>query len=79
MTSDEPRSALEGPNGDPEAIGYEIPAFPLGTKRAVRVIAVGGGASAITLAYHVKTHAENVDLVAYEKSPELGGTWYDNR
>lgn len=70
---------LEGPNGDPDAAGYEIPQAPLGQKRAVRVVAVGGGASAITMAYHIKTHAENVSFTAYEKSPELGGTWYDNR
>lgn len=78
-TQSEARSALEGPNGDPEAIGYEIPSFPLGTRRKVRVITIGGGASAITMAYQIKKHAENVDMVAYEKSPELGGTWYDNR
>jgi hypothetical protein len=78
-TQSEARSALEGPNGDPEAIGYEIPSFPLGTRRKVRVITIGGGASAITMAYQIKKHAENVDMVAYEKSPELGGTWFDNR
>lgn len=79
MTLEDTHPALEGPNGDREAIGYEIPDFPLGTKRPVRVIVIGGGASAITMAYQIKMHAENVEMVAYEKSLGLGGTWYDNR
>lgn len=31
------------------------------------------------MAWEVKRYLDNVDFVAYEKSPELGGTWLDNR
>lgn len=68
-----------GPNGDPEAVGYEVPNIPMGTKRKVRVVTIGGGASGINMAYQIWQHMENVEHVAYEKSDGLGGTWLDNR
>jgi len=67
------------PNGDVEAIGYEIYDHPIGHKKKLRVITIGGGASGINMAYQIKKHMENVEHVAYEKNPELGGTWYENR
>jgi cation diffusion facilitator CzcD-associated flavoprotein CzcO len=33
----------------------------------------------IQLAYHIQKHCENVEHVIYEKNPDVGGTWYENR
>lgn len=63
----------------PEAIGYDILDQPIGTKRKVRVVTIGGGASGIVMAWEIQKWLENVEHVAYEKSAELGGTWLDNR
>lgn len=52
---------------------------PLGTRRQLKVICIGAGASGINLAYKVKTHLRDVEFVAYEKNPDIGGTWYENR
>lgn len=75
----DPWAGLGAPNGDPEAIGYNIPDRYIGQKRRVRVITIGGGASGINMAYQIKKYMENVEHVVYEKSAELGGTWLDNR
>ncbi|GAA6022327.1 hypothetical protein JCM10207_003286 [Rhodosporidiobolus poonsookiae] len=58
---------------------YEMLNQPLGTTRHLKVVYLGGGASAINMAYKVKTHLQNVDFVAYEMSSKLGGTWVDNK
>lgn len=47
--------------------------------RRVKVIGVGAGVSGITDAYNIQTRCTNVDYVLYEKNPDIGGTWYDNR
>ncbi len=75
----DPWAGLGAPNGDPEAIGYELPDQPIGAKRSVRVITIGGGASGINMAYQIDKWTTDVEHVVYEKSAELGGTWLDNR
>lgn len=75
----DPWAGLGAPNGDPEAIGYVLPDRYIGQKRQVRVVTIGGGASGINMAYQIKKYMENVEHVVYEKSSELGGTWFDNR
>lgn len=45
----------------------------------LRVIAVGGGISGVNLAKLIPQKLNNVALTIYEKNPELGGTWYENR
>ncbi|KAM0324599.1 hypothetical protein ACHAQA_007987 [Verticillium albo-atrum] len=40
---------------------------------------LGAGISGIQFAHDVDTRMENVELEIYEKNPELGGTWYENR
>ncbi|KAF1816927.1 cyclohexanone monooxygenase [Eremomyces bilateralis CBS 781.70] len=46
----------------------------------LRVICAGAGAAGLCVAYKMK-HMKfiNYDLVCYEKNPEVGGTWYENR
>lgn len=58
---------------------YTFPNITMGTRRAVRVITIGGGASAINLAFQLRTHMAGVTHVAYERNEELGGTWLENR
>ena len=59
--------------------GYKIVEELCGTKRPLRVIALGAGASGICLARFLPQQLENVSLSIYDKNPEFGGTWYENR
>jgi NAD(P)-binding Rossmann-like domain len=59
--------------------GYTILEQPCGTKRPIRLIAVGAGASGIDLAHAVSTRTDKVDLTIYERLPEVGGCWYTSR
>ncbi|KAI1305542.1 FAD/NAD(P)-binding domain-containing protein [Xylaria venustula] len=48
-------------------------------ERFVRIICIGAGASGICLAYKLKRSFSSFSLTVYEKNPEIGGTWYENR
>ncbi|KAH8924303.1 FAD/NAD(P)-binding domain-containing protein [Atractiella rhizophila] len=52
---------------------------PLGQRRPLKLIYVGGGASGINMAYKVKTHLKDVTLTCYEKNAGLTGTWFENK
>ena len=58
---------------------YRVEDVPLGEPRHIRIIAVGAGASGINLARQIDLHIQNVEYVIYEKNPEVGGTWLENR
>lgn len=58
---------------------YVVTEAPLGTSRAIKVITIGAGASGLNLARHIELHLQNVEHVIYEKNPEVGGTWFENR
>lgn len=47
--------------------------------RPLKVIYIGAGASGICAAIQFPRHVPNIELVIYEKNPEVGGTWYENR
>ena len=47
--------------------------------RPLRVIYIGAGISGIIAAIIFREMVPSLDLVIYEKNPELGGTWYENR
>ncbi|KAF3202707.1 hypothetical protein TWF191_004845 [Orbilia oligospora] len=47
--------------------------------RAIKVIVIGAGISGILAGIRLPQRIENLDLVIYEKNPEVGGTWYENR
>ena len=49
------------------------------TVRPLKVIYIGAGASGIIAAILFREMVPSLDLVIYEKNPELGGTWYENR
>ncbi|EME82838.1 uncharacterized protein MYCFIDRAFT_203419 [Pseudocercospora fijiensis CIRAD86] len=51
----------------------------MGTKRRVKVIFIGAGCSGINFTAQMYKHMSNIDLVIYEKNPDVGGTWFENR
>ncbi|KIX05693.1 uncharacterized protein Z518_03665 [Rhinocladiella mackenziei CBS 650.93] len=71
------------------SIGYKVPddqyAHPLISERAIdeprplRVIYVGAGASGICAAIRFPQFVPTVELAIYEKNPDVGGTWFENR
>lgn len=67
-----------GVNGHTKS-SYSVTDEPIGTIRPVRIITIGAGASGINMAYQAKKHLKNTELVIYEKNPEIGGTWFENR
>jgi len=58
---------------------YEIVEEPSRCHRKIRIIVIGAGASALNFAHDIDTSSLNTELVLYEKNPEIGGTWYENR
>ncbi|CAI7674093.1 unnamed protein product [Penicillium viridicatum] len=58
---------------------YEIVEEPSRYRRKIRIIVIGAGASALNFAHDVDTSPLDTELVLYEKNPEVGGTWYENR
>jgi hypothetical protein len=58
---------------------YTVTEAPLGTSQKLRVVTIGAGASGLNMARHIELHLENVEHVIYEKNPEVGGTWFENR
>ncbi|KUJ06943.1 FAD/NAD(P)-binding domain-containing protein [Mollisia scopiformis] len=45
----------------------------------MRVIIVGAGVSGLNMLYTLQKYASQVSYVIYDKNPECGGTWYENR
>ncbi|OGM47287.1 hypothetical protein ABOM_003799 [Aspergillus bombycis] len=59
--------------------GYKIKEQLCGTEKPLRVVALGAGISGICLAHYLPQQLRNASLVIYDKNPEIGGTWYENR
>jgi cation diffusion facilitator CzcD-associated flavoprotein CzcO len=47
--------------------------------RPLKVMYIGAGVSGIIAAIEFLKAVPSLELVIYEKNPELGGTWYENR
>lgn len=47
--------------------------------RPMKVICVGAGISGILTGIRLPQQVENLELTIYEKNPEVGGTWYENK
>lgn len=58
---------------------YEITEQWHSQPKHLRVIHVGAGAAGLLMAYKMQKDFENYSLVCYEKNPEVGGTWFENR
>ena len=52
---------------------------PVENHRKMRVVVIGAGFSGIYCGVRIPQRLRNVDLCIYEKNPDLGGTWYENR
>lgn len=52
---------------------------PIHANRKMRVIVIGAGASGIYMAYKLKYSFTDFVLDVYEKNPDIGGTWFENR
>ncbi|KAJ4375879.1 hypothetical protein N0V83_001157 [Neocucurbitaria cava] len=59
--------------------GYRIKEQPMGTKRQVKVILMGAGASSLNFFKKAEESMENMDMTCYEKNSDVGGTWLENR
>jgi cation diffusion facilitator CzcD-associated flavoprotein CzcO len=61
------------------ATPYKVIEQPLGTAKKIRIITIGGGASGLNMIRTLRKQITNFEHVVYEKNPEVGGTWYENR
>ena len=59
--------------------GYRIREQPYGTKRRMRVILMGAGASTVNFLYKAEREMSNLDITVYEKNADVAGTWLENR
>lgn len=62
---------------DVDEFGYRVKEQPYGTKRRVRVILMGAGASSLNFLKKAEEDLENVDITVYEKNHDIGGTWLE--
>ncbi|KAF4121709.1 putative flavoprotein CzcO associated with the cation diffusion facilitator CzcD [Geosmithia morbida] len=72
-----PTAIIEDEKEQPST--YRILEKPFGTARPIRIIAIGAGASGISIARNIKEHMKNVTLRIYEKNSAVGGTWLENQ
>ncbi|KAJ4204164.1 hypothetical protein NW759_015001 [Fusarium solani] len=66
-------------NGDGAKSSYGIRETHMGASRPVKVIFMGAGPAGISFSHAVVEKMKDVDLTIYEKNPDIGGTWYENR
>lgn len=77
--STDAQAANDVKNGTQKEPLQTQPAFT--PTRKMRVVAIGAGMSGMMVAWKVQ-HGfkleDEIDLVVYERNPEIGGTWYEN-
>ena len=71
------RDGLHVPEVD--STGYRIREEPFGTKRKVRVVLMGAGASTVNFVKKAEESMQNLEMTVYEKNHDIGGTWLENR
>ncbi|EME45831.1 hypothetical protein DOTSEDRAFT_171457 [Dothistroma septosporum NZE10] len=59
--------------------GYKVREQPYGTKREVKVILMGAGASTLNFLKKAEEQMQNMKITVYEKNHDVGGTWLENR
>ncbi|KAF1957951.1 FAD/NAD(P)-binding domain-containing protein [Byssothecium circinans] len=77
--ADENINIRDQPAPETDQHGYRIREQPMGTKKNVKVILMGAGASALNFFKKAEEEMENLDIVCYEKNGDVGGTWLENR
>lgn len=58
--------------------GYKILEQPYGTKKHVRVILMGAGASTLNFLKKAEEQMSSLKITVYEKNKDVGGTWFEN-
>jgi len=71
------RDGLNIPEVD--ASGYRIREEPFGTRRKLRVVLMGAGASTVNFLKKTEERMQNLDVTVYEKNHDIVGTWLENR
>ncbi|TKA55844.1 hypothetical protein B0A49_13011 [Cryomyces minteri] len=51
----------------------------MGTKRRIKVVLMGAGASTLNFLKKAEEQLDQVDITVYEKNRDIGGTWLENR
>lgn len=59
--------------------GYRVREEPYGTKREVKVVLMGAGASTLNFLKKAEEQMSNLKMTVYEKNHDVGGTWLENR
>jgi len=67
------------PPPEHDQFGYAIREQPMGTRRRIKVILMGAGASSLNFFKKAEEEMQNLDIVCYEKNGDVGGTWLENR
>lgn len=67
------------PPATTDCTGYTIREEPYGTKRNVKVLLMGAGASSLNFFKKAEEEMQNLDIICYEKNKDVGGTWLENR
>ncbi|KAK8074119.1 FAD/NAD(P)-binding domain-containing protein [Apiospora phragmitis] len=76
MGSQDDTNGASGING---YVTYQCRDAPIHANRHLRVACIGAGASGLYLAYKLRKDFTDFTLDIYEKSPDIGGTWFENR
>lgn len=71
----------------PTLSGYSISNNIIGEQwpgsegKPFKVVMIGGGAAGIDFLHHASTELSglNIEIKCFEKNPDIGGTWYENR
>ncbi|KAK5518518.1 hypothetical protein LTR21_003519 [Exophiala xenobiotica] len=50
-----------------------------GTRKKMRIIMLGAGMSGLNFFKFAEEKLKNVEIICYEKNPDIGGTWFENR
>ncbi|KAF2714425.1 FAD/NAD(P)-binding domain-containing protein [Pleomassaria siparia CBS 279.74] len=77
--ADENINIRDQPAPEQDEHGYKIREQPMGTKRRIKIILMGAGASSLNFFKKAEEEMQNVDIVCYEKNHDIGGTWLENR
>jgi len=59
--------------------GYRVREEPLGTRKRLRIVSIGAGASGINMIRTMRLRLKDYDHVVYDKNDSVGGTWHENR
>ncbi|KAM0747815.1 putative flavin-binding monooxygenase [Meredithblackwellia eburnea MCA 4105] len=81
LTNGQPSTTttVNGTSHDSNSKAYKVHEKELFAPRPIKVVCIGAGLSGIFLGARLPMLTENVELVIYEKNPEVGGTWYENK